>query len=292
MNNAWSALLATQCKPAPRANSSVARLFATASNAIHPPPHSSARRLRSTLASLEAHPWRRIGFCCTSRRVGSRSPRYFASCPRVESQKTKKAIDLSELDRSQASQLKHKEAAKKPPEKPRKENWTREIDNGEVFGHPLPVESGHSIIKEIQRRRTVGSLADTGLTGLKCSEAEAGSALEWLRNHYPLDEEAIAAKWASAEADRLDQTLLHQAQKIGLLKKDEDYVDSPPNLSKAVDGGSVLLQRQSAIKREKQQREEEETKQRLDAVDDARRAQGPKYVMPWNNAELSKAAHP
>ncbi|KAK3065697.1 hypothetical protein LTS18_002510, partial [Coniosporium uncinatum] len=115
--------------------------------------------------------------------------------------------------------------------------FDRRLDASEtetIFGHSLSSDSANSLLNTIQHRRETGELSDQGIL---FREADFGShaeewtpevslkALDWLREQYPIDEEAAAERWAEQEARQLEEELARRGQSLGLYKKDEDVVD-------------------------------------------------------------------
>lgn len=116
----------------------------------------------------------------------------------------------------------------------------------EIFGPGVSAAQGNAILRALQHRRVTGSLAEKGIQFDYFPHERALKGLEYIRATYPVDEQAAAAEYAEAEAERLENELLEKALAIGLYKKDPIY------------GYSEL----DALRARNKARREEEEKQR------------------------------
>lgn len=92
-----------------------------------------------------------------------------------------------------------------------------------IFGQDVSRVEANAVLRTLHRRRASGSLVELGVHIEKSSiPAEASvKALEWLREKYPVDEQAAANRWADTEAEKLQQTYIARAEKLGLYKKED-----------------------------------------------------------------------
>lgn len=99
-------------------------------------------------------------------------------------------------------------------------------------------------------------------------EAELLSALEWLRSHYPVDEQRAAERWVESESAKVSQGYIDRAEQLGLFKKGtgaEYKAESADQLNDADEGAySTTVTGRSALdelkafheKRAKEEKEE------------------------------------
>jgi rhomboid-like protein len=84
------------------------------------------------------------------------------------------------------------------------------------------------ILQEIQYRRVTGSLSDKGIDfpdKPEFTQSHRDRALEWLRENYPVDEEAAAAEYAEEVAEELRKELEERAKRLRLYKSDDAEVE-------------------------------------------------------------------
>jgi rhomboid-like protein len=137
-----------------------------------------------------------------------------------------------------------------------------------IFGPGISFDTGMHILQELQMRRVSGSLQDKGIDLPELeevTETQALAGLEWLRDNFPVDEEAAAKEWSQFEIERLSLAIEEQAERVGLYKKlfepEEEVETSPqPKQVTNVYGDSVLVQRQKELKA-KEAAEEEKAKE-------------------------------
>lgn len=94
-----------------------------------------------------------------------------------------------------------------------------------IFHHSMIYEEGNKMLQILHSRRVTGALVDQGIyiAGTHTVPEEAlRSALEWLRAKYPVDEQSAADMWAQQEAEKLEESYIARAERIGLYKKVED----------------------------------------------------------------------
>lgn len=77
-----------------------------------------------------------------------------------------------------------------------------------IFRSKLTAAEGNNVLRILHHRRTTGSLADYGVDHLGKQYTHVGRdlalrGLEWLREHYPIDEARAAEEWAEKEANRI-----------------------------------------------------------------------------------------
>jgi len=94
-----------------------------------------------------------------------------------------------------------------------------EADLVGIFKHDVDQADGNKVLRTLHERRVTGALIDLGV---KIEDVPGvpydalTSALTWLREKYPVDEEAAAQHWANAEAKRLENTYIARAVKLGI----------------------------------------------------------------------------
>lgn len=106
-------------------------------------------------------------------------------------------------------------------------------------------------------RRVSGELQDKGidLSELNVTEVQAMAGLNYLRDNFPVDEEAAAKEWQQLEIERLTKAIEDRAERVGLYKKkeieyeeEEEREERQPKQVTNVYGDSVLVQRQKELK--------------------------------------------
>ncbi|KAE9994267.1 hypothetical protein Vi05172_g8116 [Venturia inaequalis] len=127
----------------------------------------------------------------------------------------------------------------------------------EIFGPGTPFDLGMQILQELQMRRVSGELQDKGidLSELNVTEVQAMAGLNYLRDNFPVDEEAAAKEWQQLEIERLTKAIEDRAERVGLYKKkeieyeeEEEREERQPKQVTNVYGDSVLVQRQKELK--------------------------------------------
>jgi rhomboid-like protein len=94
-----------------------------------------------------------------------------------------------------------------------------------VFGHTMEEEEGNHILCVLQYRRLSGSLAEVGVSfpDLIHPRETYLRGLEYLRETFPVDEEANASSWLEGEVKRLEEEqLLNRAVKLGIYTKENE----------------------------------------------------------------------
>lgn len=97
-----------------------------------------------------------------------------------------------------------------------------------IFGHDMNYGEGNKMLQILHSRRVTGALVDQGIyiKGTHNVPNDAlRKALEWLRSKYPVDEQEAADMWAQQEAQKLEETYIARAERLGLYKKVEDPAD-------------------------------------------------------------------
>ncbi|KAI8936361.1 hypothetical protein NX059_006773 [Plenodomus lindquistii] len=119
-----------------------------------------------------------------------------------------------------------------------------------IFKGKLSSLEGNNVLRILHHRRTAGSLVDYGVDNLgkqytHVSRELALKGLEWLREHYPVDEARAAEEWAEKEANRISYEL---------------WLADPETESKYKDPARAFKDQLEKEEQEKQQRENNERK--------------------------------
>ncbi|KAK7615385.1 hypothetical protein JOL62DRAFT_493288 [Phyllosticta paracitricarpa] len=147
----------------------------------------------------------------------------------------------------------------------------------EIFGSDVSAAQGNAILRALQHRRVTGSLVEKGVHFDYFSHERALKGLEYLRATYPVDEQAAAAEYAEAEAERLESELVEKAKDMGLYKKHPIYGYSELD---------ALRAKNEAIYEEQQkQKKLEEEKKEREAIA-AGKSKGRALEQPRGNFEL------
>jgi rhomboid-like protein len=130
-----------------------------------------------------------------------------------------------------------------------------------VFGiRGVPCGVGNKAIVLLQRRRKEGTL-DLDLPPditEAIPQAALDHALEWLREGWPLDEDAAILKRIEREEQEAEERLIHRAEELGLYKPQSGHWGAEKVKEGDVYGKSVLEETRNAnIKRAKEIEEEE-----------------------------------
>ncbi|TLD34356.1 rhomboid family protein [Venturia nashicola] len=143
-----------------------------------------------------------------------------------------------------------------------------------IFGPGTPFDLGMQILQELQMRRVSGELQDKGidLSELDVTEVQAMAGLNYLRDNFPVDEEAAAKEWQQLEIERLTKAIEDRAERVGLYKKkeveyeeEEEPEERRPKQVTNVYGESVLVQRQKEMKA-KEEAEEKAKKEEAEKI--------------------------
>ena len=116
----------------------------------------------------------------------------------------------------------------------------------QIFGQTdVEYETGNKVLRILHQRRVVGSLVDKGVQIAGSHNVKNDSlqnALGWLRDKYPVDEQASAELWAENEAERLEGTYIARAEKLGLYKplSGDEKQQELSTTTKSVYGVSVI----------------------------------------------------
>lgn len=207
----------------------------------------------------------------------------------------------------QFAQFSHPKARTRPPFSPSKPSSSStsqqfkdltKADFKQIFGTNTTPQKANFILVKLQRRRVSGSLIDEGLEFPEeshVSQEEAERALSWLREKFPMDEEAAAGRWAQEELERLKEqerdVYRKKGQKLGFFKKEDRAEDSATIAQEdSVDAGSVLVQRQKEIKRERQLEEEKRKEDEAEAARTGKPLQlsTERQRTPWGAQQLAK----
>ncbi|KAF2094833.1 rhomboid-domain-containing protein [Rhizodiscina lignyota] len=127
---------------------------------------------------------------------------------------------------SKNQQQRRRQRSDSPPALPEQPFTDTQIK--QIFGANADIDSdtGNYLLSVIHYRRETGSLAEHGVGPTiheVWSEEMGQRGLKWLRERYPLDEEAAAADWAEHEAAKLEDNMyIKRGQQLGLYKRDKD----------------------------------------------------------------------
>ncbi|KAK8250259.1 hypothetical protein HDK77DRAFT_506252 [Phyllosticta capitalensis] len=188
--------------------------------------------------------------------------RYFSTTPSV----AKKARKSSSRAAAESENAKS-EQPKQPQQDSKQDKETEEdtpLPSGalsdaqitSIFGPDIPAAQGNAILRSLHHRRVTGSLVEKGVQFDYFPPEKALKGLEYLRATHPLDEQAAAAEYAEAEAERLENELVERAQKVGLYKKDPVYGYSELEALRARNEAVYEAQQQQK-RREEEQKEKE-----------------------------------
>ncbi|KAF2145377.1 uncharacterized protein K452DRAFT_305408 [Aplosporella prunicola CBS 121167] len=139
-----------------------------------------------------------------------------------------------------------------------------------LFGAHVTPATGNALLRALQHRRITGSLAERGVRfddknnkasypGVTPSLALA--ALEYLRAKFPVDEEAAAAAWARAEAQRLEHELIARAERLRIYKPVERAAQHNEGLYGYSELEAMRRRNEEAWEREEKEREAREEKE-------------------------------
>jgi rhomboid-like protein len=157
------------------------------------------------------------------------------------------------------------------------------------------------ILQEIQYRRVTGSLSDKGIDFVDrpaFSQEHRTRALEWLRENYPVDEEAAAAEYADQIAEELRKELEERAKRLRLYKSDDaggeeakeedivpdEHYDRIPlreDQTRDITGGSALQARKEYVEASRKKAKIEAEK-----VAEEYEARGEKTPEPYKGRDL------
>lgn len=139
-------------------------------------------------------------------------------------------------------------------------------------------EDGNKILRILHQRRVIGSLVDKGIqiTGNHNVTTESlQHGLDWLREHFPVDEQEAAEIWAEQEAERLEGTYIAKAEKLGLYKPLDGTEKKESPSTKSVYGVSVIDEfkkfHEERRAREAKEKEESGETQRVESMALAKR---------------------
>jgi hypothetical protein len=162
-----------------------------------------------------------------------------------------------------------------------------------IFGKGVvSTNDGNYILKVLQWRRLSGALVEYGVKfpedGYNRSVYTAG--LEFLRNQYPVDEEANAEKWINEESRRMEaDEIRERAARLGIQKRQTEleYVlkdeGNDPGLQgsaygRAMYGRSVLEEIQDTHAQRQAERRKKEEEERAKAEAEGRIYTGPREI--------------
>jgi len=130
----------------------------------------------------------------------------------------------------------------------------------QVFGTEVEIHSANQLLRRLHGRRVAGTLEDPNLLDLNADHEKAAQAraLEWLREHVPVDEIENAALRAEKELSEMDEEVLRDAERLGI------YTPNAQDVSKKPGGvyGQGVFEKMRA-----------ENKERLDKLEAERKSQ-------------------
>ena len=91
----------------------------------------------------------------------------------------------------------------------------------EILGPGVTLEVGNRLLQTLQDLRSSGRL-DEEVTAPGVDEVTVAKALAWLRNQYPLDEDAAIMRRIEEEERESDAELLANAERIGIYKPQQN----------------------------------------------------------------------
>lgn len=136
-------------------------------------------------------------------------------------------------------------AAKHPQKKsgglPGGRNLT-EADINWIFGPGISVKLGNKALGALQTQRLEGTLdldlpADIVRT---VNESQLNSALQWLRENHPMDEDAAILARIEREERQAEEKLVRRAERLGLYKPQSGSYENELGEENSVYGKSVL----------------------------------------------------
>lgn len=112
-----------------------------------------------------------------------------------------------------------------------------------IFGTSnLSAKLGNRVLAVLHARRLQGTLdldLPTDITAA-VSQPQLDTALEWLREHYPLDEDAAILARIEREEREAEEKLIRRAEKLGLYKPQSGSYDAERGEEDSPYGKSVL----------------------------------------------------
>ena len=90
-----------------------------------------------------------------------------------------------------------------------------------ILGPGVTLEVGNRLLQTLQTLRSSGRL-DEEVTAPGVDEVRVAKALAWLRNQYPMDEDAAIMRRIEEEERESDAELLANAERIGIYKPQEN----------------------------------------------------------------------
>ena len=106
----------------------------------------------------------------------------------------------------------------RPSPKKLSRSGVRELSHQEItdlFGPTVDKDLGNQIIGALQQQRISGTL-DKGIPDERVNDHIIANALAWLRQRYPVDEDAAILKRIEEEERQYEQKLVADAERLGL----------------------------------------------------------------------------
>ena len=134
----------------------------------------------------------------------------------------------------------------------------------QVFGTDVEMNSANVFMRRLHGRRVAGTLNDPNLLDLSADHERVAHAraLDWLREHVPVDEVENAALRAEKELSEMDEEVLRDAERLGL------YEPNAQDASKQPGGvyGQGVFEKMRAENKERLDKIEEERKSQADEI--------------------------
>ncbi|PGH15830.1 hypothetical protein AJ79_02211 [Helicocarpus griseus UAMH5409] len=133
----------------------------------------------------------------------------------------------------------------------------------QIFGQEqIPVPLANRMLRILQERRVSGTIDVDLPADIKdvVSEEVTLTGLDWLREKYPMDEDAAILKRIEREAKEEEQRLIRRGQELGLYKPQSGVFDKPVEKEGDVYGRSLLKEERE--RNEQKFKEEQERKNR------------------------------
>ena len=131
----------------------------------------------------------------------------------------------------------------------------------QIFGPSADYQTGNKVLYELHKRRLSGSIVDHGVSfkDLNVSEETAAKALQWLREHYPIDEAVVGEAYAERELAKhkamLSEGFLAKAKRWGLVKGRQEKIQKDAIVDDSFIAEKTRLWREAREKKQQQRNE-------------------------------------
>ncbi|MCJ1358317.1 MAG: hypothetical protein MMC33_008316 [Icmadophila ericetorum] len=150
----------------------------------------------------------------------------FSTKPRFNAPKSvSKRSDFQRIVSHDGSSKVGVNSAVTEPGSPEEFRAVDEAKIAELFGHRVSKELGNEILYTLQGQRATGTL-DHGVAATGINDDKIAGALIWLRENYPIDEDAAIIKRIEDEDREAEQQLIANAQRIGLYHPQQDVAST------------------------------------------------------------------